>query len=165
MSLKIRQAIRRFLVGEDGIAGSALLELTIIAPLLVITSIYTMDFGLLFYKQMQVQNAAQAAVNWAVANHIYNNAAITAAVAAATNANPSVSVSTGYPIERCGCPSSTGVTFTSNTAPAPCPLCSGATGGLYATIQTEVTWNSFIRYGLFSSASRTLTSQASARIQ
>src|SRR5262245_42622421 len=123
--LMIRQAIRRFLVGEDGTAGSAVVEFTLIAPLLVVASIYTMDFGLVFHKQMQVQNAAQAAVDWAVVNHIYNHAGITAAVAAATNANPAISVSSGYPIERCGCPSSTGVTFTANTAPAPCPLCTG----------------------------------------
>ena len=56
MSLMIRQAIRRFLVGEDGIAGSALVEFSIFAPLLVVVSIYTMDFSLLFYRQMQVQN-------------------------------------------------------------------------------------------------------------
>jgi len=164
MSLKIRQAIRRFLVGEDGIAGSALLELTIIAPLLVITSIYTMDFGLLFYKQMQVQNAAQAGVDWAMTNHIFNDAGIRAAVTNATN-YADISVSTGYPIQRCGCPSSTGVTFTSNTAPAPCPACGGSVGGLYVTVQTQATWNSFIRYGLFSSATRTVTAQATVRIQ
>ena len=164
MSLMIRQAIRRFLVGEDGIAGTALIEFTLFAPLLVVMSIYTMDFGLFFYRQMQVQNAAQAGVDWAMANHIFNDAGIRAAVTNATNYTD-ISVSTGYPIEQCGCPSSTGVTFTSNTAPAPCPVCGGSVGGLYVTVQTQATWNSFIRYGLFSSATRTLTAQATARIQ
>ena len=164
MSLMIRQAIRRFLVGEDGIAGAALIEFTLFAPLLVVMSIYTMDFGLFFYRQMQVQNAAQAGVDWAMANHIFNDAGIRAAVTNATTYTD-ISVSTGYPIEQCGCPSSTGVTFTSNTAPAPCPTCGGSVGGLYVTVQTQATWNSFIRYGLFSSATRTLTAQATARIQ
>jgi Flp pilus assembly protein TadG len=164
MSLMIRQAIRRFLVGEDGIAGAALIEFTLVAPMLVVMSIYTMDFGVFFYRQMQVQNAAQAGVDWAMANHIYNNAGISAAVTSATN-YADISVSTGYPIEQCGCPSSTGVTFTSNTAPAPCPLCGSSVGGLYVTVQTQATWNSFIRYGLFSSATRTLTAQSTARIQ
>ena len=81
----IRQAIRRFLVGEDGIAGTALIEFTLFAPLLVVMSIYTMDFGLFFYRQMQVQNAAQAGVDWAIANHVFNAAGITAAVTNATN--------------------------------------------------------------------------------
>jgi Flp pilus assembly protein TadG len=160
--LMIRQAIRRFLVGEDGIAGAALIEFTLVVPLLVVMSIYTMDFGLLFYRQMQVQNAAQAGVDWAVTNHIFNDAGIRAAVTNATNYTVSVSTA---PIEQCGCPSSTGVTFTSNTAPAPCPACGGAIGGLYVTVATQATYNSFIRYGLFSSATRTLTAQATARIQ
>jgi len=166
-SFMIRQAIRRFLIGEDGVAGAAIVEFTVFAPLLVVMSIYTMDFGLVFYRQMQVQNAAQAAVDWAIANHIYNNAAITAAATNATNWNPDITVSAGYPIERCGCPSTSGVTFTAYT-PGPtftCPTCGGSVGGLYVTVQTQATWNSFIRYGLFSSATRTITAQATARIQ
>src|SRR6478752_6103638 len=76
----IRHAIRDFMVGEGGIAGAALIEFTLFAPLLVVMSIYTMDFGLLFYRQMQVQNAAQAGVDWAIANRpVVNDAAITAA--------------------------------------------------------------------------------------
>src|SRR5262249_21966593 len=95
----IRQAIRNFMVGEDGIAGSALIEFTLVAPLLVVTSIYTMDFGLYFYRQMQVQNAAQAGVDWALANHIFNDAAIRTAVTNATNYTD-ITVSTGYPIQQ-----------------------------------------------------------------
>ena len=168
MSLTMRQAIRKFLVGEDGIAGSALVEFTLVAPLLVVWSIYTMDFGLRFYRQMQVQNAAQAGVDWAIANHVFNATAITQAVNNSyynTDPNFTISVSTGYPIERCGCPSSTGVTFTLNTAPAPCPVCGGSVGGLYVTVQTQATWTSFIQYGLFPSATYTLTAHATARIQ
>src|SRR5262245_22860576 len=164
MSLMIRQAIRRFLVGDDGIAGGAIIEFTLVAPILVVMSIYTMDFGLYFYRQMQVQNAAQAGVDWAIANHVFNAAAISTAATNATTYT-AISVSTGYPIVQCGCPSSTGVTFTASTAPAPCPLCGGSVGGLYVTVQTEASWATFIRYGWFSSATRTLTAQATARIQ
>ena len=156
----MRQAIRRFLVGE---AGSALVEFTLVAPMLVAMSIYTMDFGLFYYREMQVQNAAQAGVDWAIANHIYNNAAVNTAVTNATNYT-NISVSTGYPKEQCGCPSSTGVTFTTFTPGTPCSSCGSLRGGLYVTVQTQATWNSFIRYGLFSSATRTLTAQATARI-
>jgi Flp pilus assembly protein TadG len=157
----VRQAIRRLLIGEDGVAGAALVEFTLFAPLLFVISIYTTDFGLFFYRNMQVQNAAQAGVDWAMANHTSNDAAIRAAVTNATNYTD-ISVSSGYPTVRCGCcPSTTGVTFSPSTAPAPCP--SG--GGLYITVQTQATWASFISYGLFSSATRTLTAQATARIQ
>jgi Flp pilus assembly protein TadG len=169
----IRQAIRRFLVGDEGIAGAAFVELALFAPLLVVMSIYTMDFGLLFYRQMQVQNAAQAAVDWAIANRIFSGPAITEAVTNATNWGTNISLPTNTlnpnPIRRCGCPSTSGVTFTANTAPAPCPTCGGAVGGLYVTVQTQGTFNSssglLIRYGLFSSGTRTLTAQATARIQ
>jgi Flp pilus assembly protein TadG len=186
-----RQAIRKFLVGEEGTAGSALLEVTLIAPILVIMSIYTIDLNLLSYRQMQVQNAAQAGVDWAVANHIGNVADITAAAnnaiprsvtASATSyfVNFPVTVPNPYnghsnPIEQCGCPSTaggvvTGLTFTASLAPNPCPTCTvgGSTvpGGLYVTVVTQGTYDSsrFNRFGMFS-GTRTLTAQATARIQ
>ena len=49
----IRQAFQRLMFGEDGTAGAALVEATIIAPILVVMSIYVMDFGLLFYNKMR----------------------------------------------------------------------------------------------------------------
>jgi Flp pilus assembly protein TadG len=163
----IRQAIRNFMVGEDGIAGSALIEFTLLAPLLVVTSIYTIDFGLLFYRKMQVQNAAQAGVDWAIANRIFNSSYISTA---ATNATNYATISVSTPIRQCGCPSSTGVVtsgYTYNSPTATCiPACpNGSVPGLYVTVQTQATWDSFVRYGLFSSANRTLTAQATARIQ
>ena len=80
----MRQAIRRFLVGEEGIAGAALVEFTIFAPMLVIMSIYTMDYGLLFYKKLELQNAAQAGAQWAMANRVYNSSYIQIAAQNAT---------------------------------------------------------------------------------
>src|SRR2546429_175313 len=140
----IRQAIRRFMVGEDGIAGAAMIEFTLFAPLLVVMSIYTTDFGLLMYRQMQVQNAAQAGANWAISNRIFNDARIRAAV---TNATTYTDISVSSVIEECGCPSSTGVnvTLTPYTGGS-CPVCGGSVGGLYVTVQTQATWNSFTRY-------------------
>ena len=103
----IRQAIRNFMVGEDGIAGTALIEFTLCAPLLVVMSIYTMDFGLEYYKQLKVQNAAQAGADWAIANRIFNSSYISTA---ATNAINDATISVSTPILQCGCPSSAGVT-------------------------------------------------------
>jgi Flp pilus assembly protein TadG len=161
----IRQAIGTFMARDD---GAALLEFTIFAPLLVIMSIYTMDFGLVFFNQMQVQNGAQAAVDWAAANHAYNSTDMNAAVTNATS-NTAISVSSGYPHLRCGCPSSAGVTFASTdySGSGTCTTCGSSVGGLYVTVQTQATYNMFIAYGLFSgtAATRTLTAQATARIQ
>jgi Flp pilus assembly protein TadG len=161
----IRQAIRNFMVGEDGIAGSALIEFTLCAPLLVIASIYTMDFGLEFYKQMKVQNAAQAGVDWTIANRIFNSSYISTA---ATNATNDATISVSTPIWQCGCPSSTGVTPTGSYDPATATCttpCGSSKVGLYVTVQTQAAYNPLVRYGLFSSGPRTLTAQATARIQ
>ena len=158
----IRQAIGSFMAGDN---GTALIEFTIFAPLLVVMSIYTMDFGLIFFNKMEVQNAAQAGADWAVANRIYNSSAISAAVTNATD-DTAISVSSGYPLLQCGCPSSTGVTFTAYSG-GTCPACGGSVGGLYVTVQAEASYSSLIPYGLFSgaNATRTLTSASTARIQ
>lgn len=150
------------MAGDD---GAALIEFTIFAPLLVVMSIYTMDFGLTFFNKMEVQNGAQAAADWAIANRAYNSTDIQAAVTNATN-DTAISVSSGYPLLRCGCPSSTRVTFRSYSG-ATCQTCGSSAGGLYVTVQTQAPYNSLIPYGLFSGtgATRTLTAQATARIQ
>jgi Flp pilus assembly protein TadG len=159
------------MVGEHGIAGAALIEFTIFAPLLVIMSIYTMDFGLLFFKKMDVQNAAQAGVDWAVANRgIYDPSAISSAVTHATNysaivLDPNYKACPATPgiCEQCGCPSSTGVTFTTYSG-ATCPKCGTSAGGLYVTVKAQATYSSFIPYGLISSTN-TLKATSTARIQ
>jgi Flp pilus assembly protein TadG len=156
------------MVGEEGIAGVALVEFTILAPMLVVMSIYTIDFGLLFYGKIQVQNAAQAGVNWAIANRRFNSSDISSVVAINNTNSPAISrtaiiVSSGYPLLRCGCPSSTGVTFTTYSG-ATCPACGSLEGGVYVTVQTQATYNPFVGYGLFPAAS-TLTAQSTARIQ
>ena len=141
----MRQAIRRFLVGEDGEAGSALIEFTICVPLLVAMSMYTIDFGWYFWRQMEVQNAAQAGVDWTIVNHSVNAAGINAAVSAATTyvditlptpislPNQTPAPTNENPAEWCGCPAidASGnpfVNYTANTAPNPCPPCGTAVG-------------------------------------
>ena len=92
---------------------------------------------------------------------------VSSAVTNATN-DTAISVSSPYPRLRCGCPSSTGVTFTATDyIGGTCPACGGSAGGLYVTVKTQATYNSFIPYGLFSGAgaTRTLTAQSTARIQ
>jgi Flp pilus assembly protein TadG len=150
----IRQAIRRFLVGDDGIAGAALVEFTLFAPLLIVMSVYTMDFGLSLYNQIAMQNAAQAGAQWAIANHVYNSSDIATAAKNATLSASGVTVSSN---EFCGCPSTTGVTQLSTGV---CPggtTCSGLTGtplaGTYvtvsATVSTTPTDYQIVRYGFF----------------
>ena len=95
----LRQAFQRLMFGEDGTAGSVLVEATIFVPILVVMSVYAMDFGLTFYNKMEMQNAAQAGAQWAIANRVYNCSSISTA---ATNATQISGVTvTSY--EFCGC--------------------------------------------------------------
>jgi Flp pilus assembly protein TadG len=98
----IRQAFQRLMFGEDGTAGAVLVEATIIVPILVVMSIYVMDFGFVFYKKMEVQNAAQAGAQWAVANRTYNCNSVSAAAQQAIQATQfgGVTVNSG---QFCGC--------------------------------------------------------------
>ena len=76
----MRQAIRNFMVGPDGIAGVALIEFTIFLPIVVVMSIYTMDFGLLIWRKMEVQHAAQAGAQYAMVHGYSSPSSISSAV-------------------------------------------------------------------------------------
>jgi Flp pilus assembly protein TadG len=69
------------MLGEE---GAAIVEATIVAPILVVMGIYAADFGLLFYNKMEMQNAAQAGAQWALANRVYNCGSISTAAQNAT---------------------------------------------------------------------------------
>src|SRR3974377_909222 len=104
MAAAAQKTSGRFAVADD---GAAILEFTIIAPMLIIMSIYIMDFGLYFFNRLEMQNAAQAGAQWAIASGLYNTSDIQVAAQNATNIPASqMQVTTN---EFCGCPSSTGV--------------------------------------------------------
>jgi Flp pilus assembly protein TadG len=182
-----------FLVGEDGIAGAALVEFTLFAPLLVIASIYTMDFGLLFYNKMEMQNVAQAGAQWAIANRVYNCSSIWTAAQNATRRS-SVNLTTRQfcgcsvdssgnavvttvvtPSNFCTCTPSTGCTHTSAsdsaaacTSAAPNATCPSGNGvqGNYVTVTATptTTYNSFVPHGLISST-YDISATTTARLQ
>jgi Flp pilus assembly protein TadG len=165
--LVIRRAIRRFLVEENGSEGAALVEFTIFAPMLVIMSIYVMDFGLLFFDKLEMQNAAQAGAHWAIANGIYNASDIANAATNATNLPASQITVTSN--EFCGCPSNSPFQV-NQIAAGPCSggaTCSGgALAGNYVTVSATPTtaYKPLVAYGLFS-VSPTVNASATVRIQ
>jgi Flp pilus assembly protein TadG len=140
------RAIRRFLVGADGVSGAAMVEFTIFAPMLLSISIYTMDFGLLTFSKMEVQNAAQAGIQYAIVNNGYDSTAISSAVTNATKFTAVTPTSSQF----CGCPSATAVKFcsascdTCNTG-----TCSLSTQGHYVTVTATptTTYKPLIPYG------------------
>jgi TadE-like protein len=166
----IRQAIRRFTLGDDGVA---LIEFTIFAPMLIIMSIYIMDFGLYFFYRLEMQNAAQAGAQWAIATGLYNDSDIQVAAQNATHI-PASDIQV-IPNEFCGCPSSTGVVLYDPTKPyGICP--GGATcvvgtnteaAGNYVTVTatTVSTYKLFnIAFGFFTKEPD-ITGKSTVRIQ
>jgi Flp pilus assembly protein TadG len=161
----VRLAFRRLLFEED---GAALVEATIIAPILVGMGVYAADFGLLFYTQMQVQNAAQAGAQWAIANRILNATDVQTAGMNATT----LSGVTVTPSQFCGCSKDssgnlvvTQLSTSACTTPAPGATCNtSGVAGNYVTVTATKSYNSFVPYGLISS-NYTISATTTARIQ
>jgi hypothetical protein len=164
--------------GEDGTSGSVLVEATIFVPMLVGMSIYVMDFGLLFYNKIEVQNAVQAGAQWAVVNRYWDPSEIQVAANNATYLPVTVSSN-----QFCGCLNNAVVTQIQTPTPsslpsactavpnstftgAPnsaCPSGSGIVGN-YVKVSATTTYQSFFPYGLFSSTN-TYTLTATVRVQ
>lgn len=147
-------AIRRFIAGTE---GAALVEFSLFAPILLPMVVCTMDLGLGIYRNMQVQHAAQAGAQYAIA-HGYDASSISSAVTNATNF-AGISASPA-PNQFCGCPSDTGVT--SVTCPATCA--DGAVAGIYVTVSAQATYTTIVPYPLISSGFA-LSAQSTVRIQ
>jgi Flp pilus assembly protein TadG len=163
----IGQAFRKLLFEED---GAAVVEATILAPILVAMGVYVADFGLLFYTKMQVQNAAQAGAQWAIANRVFN---ATYVQIAGTNATTLAGVSfTPSPSQFCGCSEDssgnlavTQLSAGACTTPAPGATCNtSGVAGNYVTVTATKSYNSLVPFGLITS-NYTISSTTTARIQ
>jgi hypothetical protein len=146
-----------FMIGEGGTSGAALVEFTIFAPLFVVASIYTADFGLYYYSQMKVQNAAQAGAQYAIVNGFFPQ---------------SFSSINGITITNQDCPGGLGLCYnyycpSSLTTPVALdtPCSDGSTAGKYITIHAQATYNTFVRYWLFPNATYPLAGSAMVRVQ
>jgi Flp pilus assembly protein TadG len=154
----ILKAIRSVAVGNE---GSAALEFTIFAPILLGGAVCTMDLGLGMYRNMQVQHSAQAGAQYAI-SHGYDSAAISSAVTQATTYT-AISASPA-PNQFCGCPSSTGVT--SVTCGSTCT--GGVAAGTYVTVSAGATYSTLVPYHAVLPAisnSFNLARQATVRIK
>jgi Flp pilus assembly protein TadG len=142
---------------HEAIAGTASIELAIIAPVLVLALICTFDLGFGIYRSMQVESAAQAGAEYAIARG-YSVDGVTKAVANATSftgvaANPA-------PFQFCGCASAAGVT--SVTCGQSCP--DGTAAGTYVTVSAQGIYNTFLPYPMFPNT-YTFAAQSTVRTQ
>jgi Flp pilus assembly protein TadG len=129
----VSKSAHKFIFGCEAESGAALVEFTLLAPMLLALSIYTMDFGLLFITKMEVQNAAQAGAQYTVVTNGYDATNISNAVTKATNFTAVKATSSQF----CGCPSSDAKTvkFCSASCDTCNPgTCSVAVQGRYVTV-------------------------------
>ena len=156
-----RQKLRRFLGGkEDGIAGVAAIEFSIVAPPLILMMICVADIGMGMYRKIQVQNAAQSGAEYAIAKAAdgFNPTAIAAAVTSATAftgiaANPA-------PSQACGCPTNAGITNVSCGS----TCADGGAAGSYVTVTAQGAYNTLLPYPILPS-SYSFVSQSTVRIE
>ena len=143
----MRQAVRTFMVGPDGIEGAALVEFTIFAPIIVVLILGVVDFGLYVYRNVQIQNAAQAGALYAI-EHGYASSSLSSAVnnaacypSASCGAGVftgTIALSPGSPSRFCGCPSNAGVTQLAAGACTSGLFCPGGSApGTYVSVQAQ----------------------------
>jgi len=138
-------------------SGAAAIEFGVVVPMLALMVTAVIDIGLGIHSKMQLEDAAQAGVEWAIRNGFDTNG-ISAAVTNATN-NSSITA-TPAPVQYCGCASGSSVsTATCGTA---CP--DGAQAGTYVTVSAQATFNTTLNYPAVPSTYNFAT-QSTARLQ
>ncbi len=139
---------------ERGVAAA---EFGILIPLLSLMVVSVTDVGLALYRKMQVENAAQAGAQYAIARG-FDPTGISNAVASATSATGITA--SPPPVQFCGCPTTTGVsTVTCGT------VCTGGTqAGTYTKVSAQATYYTLIDYQIVA-ATYTYTAQSTARLQ
>ena len=169
----LRRVVHDFMVGADGMAGVAMLEFAIFAPMLVIFIVFLLDFGFYTFRQMEVQHAAQAGAEYVITlggfppNCPGTSCPISTAVAEDSSDPHFAITATPAPSQFCGCPSSSGVTQLSTGACTSSNTCS-AGPGTYVTVSAQGTYTPLVPpingSVFFGSSSYTLSASATVRV-
>ena len=142
---------------RDDRCGVAAIEFAVMAPALVMMTICTVDLGMGIYRNMQVQNAAQAGAQYAMM-HVFDPNQIASVVSSATGLS-GISASPA-PVQYCGC--ATGAGVSNIGCGSTCPA--GAIYGNYVQVSTQGTYTTLLPYPMIAS-SFTLTAQSNVRVQ
>ena len=152
-----RSLVRSLVHAKDDIRGVAAIELAIVCPLLAVLMVCTADLGMGIYRNMQVQNAAQAGAAYAML-HGFTSSAISTAVASATSL--SEIAASPAPSQFCGCPSNAGIANIACSS----TCAGGSSPGTYVSVSAQATYRTILPYPLVAN-SFTLTAQSTVRIQ
>ena len=120
-------------------SGVAAIELGLIAPVLLALLLGILDFGMAYWEQMQVVNAADAGTQWAMQNG-YNATNISATAQNATYLP--LSSSDVQAVNVCGCPTSSGVAMYACTATCP----DGSTPSQYYRVTTHICYKTIFTW-------------------
>ena len=138
-------------------SGAAAIELGLLAPVLTLMMVSMIDIGLGVYRKMQVEDAAQVGVQYAMRNPFDANA-ISNAVISATNFS-SITASPA-PLQFCGCATVSGINTVS--CGTTCP--GGAVAGTYTTVSAQATYSSLLNYQIVPQH-YSFSAQSTARLQ
>ena len=119
--------------------GLGAIEFGFVAPVLLTLLLGVLDFGMAFWEQMEIANAADAGAQWGMAN-TYDSSSIQTVVQAATSLSiPTNNISPSNP---CGCPSTTGVA--TYACSATCP--DGSTPQPYIVVSTHICYSTLFTW-------------------
>jgi hypothetical protein len=136
--------------------------MALIAPMLAAVAVPLIDIGMGTYTQMQVQEAAQAGVQYA-ADHGWSSSGVQQAALDATSL-PTTSV-TVTRAQSCGCATSTGIVSATCGDSCTQPGAITATaGGSYAFVTVQAPYDMLVSYPGLSNP-MTLTASAVVRLQ
>ena len=158
MSVRWGRSFLRMIAGRNGgIAGVAGVEFAFFATLLTLLTVSALEFGMAFYRKMQVYDAAQAGAQYVIKNGYVASSVSTAVTSATAFSGISTSPAAS---QSCGCPTTSAIT--SATCGNSCA--DGTLAATYVTVSAQGTYTPMFSYpGLPSTF--TLTAQSIVRIK
>jgi len=119
-------------------AGASTVEFAFVAGILFLLLLGVLDFGLGFWTQIQVGNAARAGAEYAVSSYSqkgFDSAGIQASILNAVNL--STIQASPAPTQTCGCPTASGIASASCTG----TCAGGAAAGFYVTVRAQAAYS------------------------
>jgi Flp pilus assembly protein TadG len=127
----------RLWAASDGLGA---IEFGFIAPFLLLMLLGVLDFGMAFWQQMEIANAADAGAQWGMTN-TYDQDKIRTVARSATN----LTGTTISPSNTCGCVNSATNTITTGYgSPGSCSAC--PTGSVSSTASNYIVVNANVCY-------------------
>jgi Flp pilus assembly protein TadG len=123
--------------------GVSTVEFAFVGGILCLFLLGLLDFGLGFWEQMQVGNAARAGAAYAVSS--YNQSGFDASdiQASVTNAAGLAAIQASpSPVQSCGCPISSGV----NTVTCNATCTDGSAPGTYITVNAQASYRTIFSW-------------------